>query len=594
MSRIFTQALTKLQLAIIIVIIVIAVVGGAIAALYRPTPPTLTPSPTLTPTPTVMTPTPTTPPTTSPVVERILRVSFANVPYPDPAVGSDEASSNFLANVYDTLVYVTPNLTIIPWVAEKWDVSSDGLTWTFYLRKGVKFHVTGREMTADDVYFSLLRLITIGEGYAYLLAPYVDMNKTKVVDQYTIQIVLKKPYGAFLWALLRLYIVDSELVKQHIKRPGPYGEWGDFGREWLMSGEKDAGSGPYMIKEYRRGEAMILQRYKDWWNAKAFAPNAPDIVIMYGFTDPSTIRTLMARRELEITDQWQPLENYEWMVNNIKYVELAKLPGSSEFYLMLNSQKPPLDDIHVRKALAYAFDYETAIKQINPYEKRAITVAPSALLGWCAPPENITYDPQKAIEELKKSKYWGQFDKYPIDYWWVAEVPWEERVALLFKSNVEGLGVGLKVNVIKMPWLSVVEALSKVNTSPHIVSIFVQIDYPEVGSMLMNRYHSKTYGTWMQNEWLYSYQPQLDRMIEDAVATLNNQERYAKYCQVMNYIFNLYPSIYLYEHTTLKAYQAYYVDWPAAKGNAPYLILGLDLEYWRINVYPEKRAELLK
>ncbi len=588
---IIKKALTKMQIAIIIIVILIAIVGGLAAVFYGPKPTMVT---TPVPTPSITTPAVSTPATTSPApTERILRVSFANVPYPDPAVGSDEASSNFLANVYDTLVYVTPNLTIIPWVAEKWDVSSDGLKWTFYLRKGVKFH-SGREMTADDVYFSLVRLITIGEGYAYLLAPYVDLNNTKVIDNYTIQISLKKPYGAFLWALLRLYIVDSELVKQHIKKPGPYGEWGDFAREWLMSGEKDAGSGPYMIKEYRRGEAMILQRFKDWWNAKAFAPNAPDTVIMYGFTDPATIRTLMARRELEITDQWQPLENYEWMIKNIKYVELAKLYGGQEFYLMLNTQKPPLDDIHVRKALAYAFDYDTAIKDINPYEKRAITVAPSTLLGWCSPPEQIRYDPQKAIEELKKSKYWGQFDKYPIVYWWVAEVPWEERVALLFKSNVEALGVGLKVEVVKMPWLSVVEALSKVNTSPHIVSIFVQTDYPEVGSMLMNRYHSKTYGTWMQNEWLYNYQPKLDQMIEDALATINNNERYKKYCEVMNYIFSLYPSIYLYEHTTLKAYQAYYVDWPAAKGDAPYQILGLDLEYWRINVYPEKRAELIK
>jgi hypothetical protein len=83
-------------------------------------------------------------------------------------------------------------------------------------------------------------------------------------------------------------------------------------------------------------------------------------------------------------------------------------------------------------------------------------------------------------------------------------------------------------------------------------------------------------------------------MIEDALATINVQERHSKYCQVMNYIFSLYPTIYVYEHTTLRAYQAYYIDWPAARGDAPVQVIGLDLEYWRINVYPEKRAELLK
>jgi ABC-type transport system substrate-binding protein len=145
-----------------------------------------------------------------------------------------------------------------------------------------------------------------------------------------------------------------------------------------------------------------------------------------------------------------------------------------------------------------------------------------------------------------------------------------------------------------MPWLLIQEALTKVNTSPHIVPMYIAAEYPEVGAILRAKYHSKSYGTPYQNEWLYDYQPQLDQMIEDALATINVQERHSKYCQVMNYIFSLYPTIYVYEHTTLRAYQAYYIDWPAARGDAPVQVIGLDLEYWRINVYPEKRAELLK
>jgi peptide/nickel transport system substrate-binding protein len=306
---------------------------------------------------------------------------------------------------------------------------------------------------------------------------------------------------------------------------------------------------------------------------------------MLGITEPTTIRTLIANRELEITDQWQPLENLEAM-SKIKGVNLSKLPVPYEFYLMINTKKPPTDDIHVRKAMALAFDYDSAIRDINPYEKRAYGVVPSTLIGYWHPDKPLSRNVTAAIEELKKSKYWGKLDQYPIDFWWIAEVPWEERVALLFKSNMEE--IGLKVNVIKQPWLSVVEALTKFETSPHIVSIFVATDYPEAGSMLVNRYHSKSQGTWQQNEWLNS--TIIDQMIEDALSTLDLNARIQKYIEIQKYIFNLYPSIFLYEHVTVRAYQAYYVDFPAARGEVP-LMLGYELDFRWIQVYPEKKAQ---
>ncbi|MDT7892271.1 MAG: ABC transporter substrate-binding protein [Thermoproteota archaeon] len=547
------------RIAVVLIILAIVIVGGVVAYiyLYRA-------------------------PTQAPAAEKLLRVSFANVPYLDPAVGSDEASTVYLVNVYDTLVYPLANNTLVPNVAKSWEVSPDGLTWTFHLRNDVKFH-SGRSLTAYDVDFSLRRLITMGEGYAYLLKPYVDLDKTKVIDNTTIQIVLSKPFGPFLYALLRLYIVDSELVKANIKKPGPYGDMGDYGRDWLMSGVADAGSGPYKLAEYKRGESVTLVKFDKYWGQ--YAPNAPDKVVMLGTTEPSTIRTLIANRELEITDQWQPLENLEAM-SKIKGVELSKLAVPYEFYLMINNKKPPTDDIHVRKAMALAFDYDSAISDINPYEKRAYGVVPSTLIGYWQPDKPLTRNVTAAIEELKKSKYWGKLDQYPIEYWWVAEVPWEERVALLFKSNMEQLG--LKVDVVKKPWLSVVEALSKFETSPHIVSIFVATDYPEAGSMLSNRYHSRVQGTWQQNEWLNS--TTIDQMIEDALSTLDLNARIQKYQAVQKYIFDLYPSIFVYEHVVVRAYQAYYVDFPAAKGKVP-LMLGYEFDFRWIQVYPEKKTQ---
>ncbi len=476
------------------------------------------------------------------------------------------------------MVYPTKEGNVKPHVAERWDVSSDGMTWTFYLRKGVKFH-SGRELKAEDVVFSLRRMIVIGEGYGYLFKPYVDLEKTKAVDDYTVQISLSKPFGPFLLTLLRLYILDSELVRRHIAE-GPYGDMGDYGKNWLMSGEADAGSGPYKLHEFKRGESVTLVKFTEYWGETA--PNSPTKVIMYGFTEPTTIRTMMEKRELEVTDQWQPLENYEAM-SKIPGVKIAQVPQAMIFYIMLHTRKPPTDDIHVRKAIALAFDYETAIKDIIPYEKRPAGPVPSILPGADPMLKPIERNIQAAAEELKKSKYWGQLDNYPIEFWWIAEVPWEERVALLFKANMEE--IGLKVNVVKVPWLSVVEGMTKMDTTPNAVSIFVVAHYAEAGSILSSRYHSHSTGTWEQGEWLMD--PEIDSLIEDALATVDYNKRLQKYYEVQRKIVELYPSVYVYEHVVLRAYQSAYVDYPAARGEIiPVAEYELDFRWFQ--VYPEK------
>ncbi len=510
--------------------------------------------------------------------ERLLRVSFANVPYMDPAVGSDEASSVYFLNVYDTLVYPNKDGTVRPHVAEKWEVSGDGMTWTFTLRQGVKFH-SGRELKAEDVVFSLRRMITIGEGYGYLFKPYVDLERTRAINDRTVQIVLTKPFGPFLITLVRLYIVDSELVKQHIAE-GTYGEMGDYGKNWLMAGEQDAGSGPYMLLEQKRGESVTLVKFDGYWGDTA--PNSPTKVIMYGFTEPTTIRTMMEKRELEITDQWQPLENYDAM-DKIPGVEIAKVPSAMNFYIMLHTRKPPTDDVHVRRAIALAFDYETAIKDIMPFEKRPTGPVPSMLPGSDPSRKPVERNIEAAKEELKKSKYWGQLDQYPIEFWWIAEVPWEERVALLFKLNMEE--IGLKVNVVKVPWLSVVEGMTKMESTPNAVSIFVIAHYAEAGSILTSRYHSGSAGTWEQGEWLMN--AEIDKMIEDALSTVDFNQRMQKYYQIQKKLDELAPSVYVFEHIVLRGYQANYIDYPAARGDI-LPIAEYELDFRWIQVFPEK------
>lgn len=513
--------------------------------------------------------------------ERVLRVTFAWPTYIDPAVGSDYSSSSALVNLYDTLVYPAVDGTPMAHVATSWEISPDGLVWTFHLRDDVLFH-DGTPLTAEDVKFSMDRITTIGEGYGFLFVGRID--HTEVVDEHTVRFYLVKPFGPFLSTLYRLYILNKDLVEANIKRPGPYGDIGDYGKEFLLT--HDAGSGPYIVKEFRVEEELVMVKNPNYW--LPIDPEAPDELRFIGTTEPATIRTMMARRELEISDQWQPQEALQ-ALDNIEGVDIAAFSPGTEFYLMINTKKPPTDDIHFRRAMAWATDYATVVEHIFPGAIQARGPVPQNLPG--ADPNVFQFhrDLDKAREELAQSKYYGQLDQYEVEFHWIAEVPDEEKVALLFMANMAEIGINVKV--VKVPWMSVVEAMAKPETSPNVVSIFVSAHLPEAGSFLESRYHSSSAPTWEQNEWLLD--PKLDAMIEDALATIDRNERFAKYKEIQHYIMELCPSIFVYEQVEQHAYQAAYVDWPAARGQVN-PVMGYNMAARFIKVYPEKREALLK
>ncbi|MCX7668313.1 MAG: ABC transporter substrate-binding protein, partial [Atribacterota bacterium] len=295
--------------------------------------------------------------------QKIIRFTEAWPTYLDPAVGNDFSSSVSLANLYDTLVFPTYDGEIVPHLATSWEVSEDHLTYTFHLRQGVKFH-NGEELKAEDVVFSMERLLTIGQGYSYIFKPIID--KVEAVDDYTVRFTLKKPFGPFLYALVRLYVLNKDEVLAHAEKSGEYGEYGDYGMNWLLT--HDAGSGPYMVKEMKMEEYLDAVRFPDYW--KPFDANAPDEFKFIGTTETATVRTLVKKRELEISDFRQPAEFYD-AVSKIEGVKVAKLFGGSTFYCMMHTRKPPTDDVHFRKALAYIVDYEAIANQIFPGARQA-------------------------------------------------------------------------------------------------------------------------------------------------------------------------------------------------------------------------------
>jgi peptide/nickel transport system substrate-binding protein len=501
--------------------------------------------------------------------------------YIDPAVGADYTGTVALVNLYDSLVFPNPDGSVKPWLAKSWTVSGDGLTYTFELVPGVKFH-NGDELTAEDVVFSLERIMTIGEGFGYLFMPSIE--GAKALEKYKVQFTLKKTFGPFLGALVRLYILDKNQVMANLQKEGPYGEFGDYGKGWLVT--HDAGSGPYQVKEMKTQEYLLMEKFNDYW-AGWENKDAPQYVKEIGTIEAVSVRTLMSRGELEITDQRQTSENFA-ALDQLPNVEVVSLVEGEVLYIMLNNKKPPTDDIHFRKALAYCIDYQQIIDKVFPGSKPVPGPVAFSTPGCNPNLEPYKLDLAKAEGELKQSPYYGKLDQYPIDMIWPGGTKDREKVALMVQANAAKLGI--KVSVVKMTWPAICDIMSKLETTPHGVLISVSPHYTEAGSILESRYHSISCGTFNQGEWLQN--PEIDTMIEDAISTIDQKERFQKYYVIQEKIAELCPSIWINESAIRQAYRSDYVVFPAAEavkqGKLYYPLMGYNFYFRYFKVFPEK------
>jgi peptide/nickel transport system substrate-binding protein len=478
--------------------------------------------------------------------------------------------------MYDTLVFPNVDGSVKPWLAKSWEISADGLTYTFNLIHGVKFH-NGDELTADDVVFSLQRIIAIGEGYGYLFTS--SVKETKALDTYTVQITLKQPFGPFLGTLVRLYILNKKQVMANLQ-PGSYGELEDYGKGWLAT--NDAGSGPYKIYELNTMEYLVMGKFDNFWAGWENNKDAPQYVKEIGTVEPATVRTLMSLGELEISDDMQSVDNL---------ATLGKLPNvtvSAHFEglvvnIELNTKKPPTDDIHFRKALAYLTDYQQILANFILGSHRSGPVGP----GTPGSDPNLqlyTFDMTKAEAELKQSRYYGKLDQYPVELGISADVADQVKVGLIIQADANKLGI--KVNIVKLPWISIVADLAKPETTPNAILIADSPSYAEAGALLEARYSSKSLGTWEQGEWLQN--SEIDAMVADALATVDQKARFQKYYAIQEKLVELCPTIWLMECAVKRAYRSDYVVYPAADPANVNPVSGYNMYYRDYKVFPEK------
>jgi peptide/nickel transport system substrate-binding protein len=290
----------------------------------------------------------------------------------DPAKGFEVAGSGVMAQVYDRLLdfpagkFDKPE----PSLAESWQVSPDGLVWTFNLRKGVKFH-SGNPLTADDVVYSFQRAILLKDQPAFIITQFgLTPDSIKALDPSTVQITLPKKYagGLFLACMASIVssVVDSKVVQQNVAKTDQFPN-GDYGLTWLS--RNSAGSGPFILRKWEKGEGVVLDA-----NPSHFR-NPPKVkrVIYKDIQEAASRRLQVEKGDVDIAWNMLPDQVNELVKN--KDIRIERYADNAIEYLGMNVTRPYLSDKRVRMAIRYAIDYDGitnkiwggAAKQINTF-----------------------------------------------------------------------------------------------------------------------------------------------------------------------------------------------------------------------------------
>jgi len=434
----------------------------------------------------------------------------------DPAIHVDETECFHIMNVYDPLVWPTKGGAPKPHLAESWEVSDDGLTYTFYLRKGVKFH-DGTELTAEDVAFSMDRMLSIGFGFAWLWKDVLDVGDTEVVDDYTVTFHLNEVYGPFIATLTQFFVANKDLLIAN-QQAGDYGEFGDYGQEFLN--HQDAGSGPYWVEVYEPGTKTVFRKFDGYWGG--WEPNQVTKATFLIVSELATQKLMLQNGEVDFIEQWHSVESFDELEQSPGVV-VEKDPNVQLFFLSMNNKKPPLDNEDVRKAISYAFDYDTAVGVIFKDATQARGPVPVLLPGHNPETMQYTHDMEKAKEHLAASGV--DPSQYKLNYVYVTGLESEEKIGLLLQSNLRELG--FEVEMQPEPWARMVELAAKPDTSPHFMAIFHTAKYPSPDGHTYLMFHPNAWGTYMSCS--YYENPEVSSLFEQARTTVDADERYELY-----------------------------------------------------------------
>ena len=315
----------------------------------------------------------------------------------DPALVDDNDSGNINCNIYESLLkFKADNTEIEPSLAESWTISDDGLTYVFKLRQGVKFH-DGTPFNAQAVKFNIDRQMPENLVPKMSYAPLVfgDVQSTKVIDDYTIEIKLKKRSTPFLRNMAMCFaapIASPDALKKFNNN--------------LM--ENPVGTGPYKLVAWDKGQQLILTTNEDYWGKKPAVQN-----VIYKIMKETSARVVALNNgEVDIINGIDAN-----VIDQLKQggSKIFEAEGNNVNYMVYNCRDGYLTaDREVRKALAQAINVPEMVQSLyKGYATFAPSFFPTFMSGYDPNVKAVTYDPEaakkflaeKGIKELRILTY---------------------------------------------------------------------------------------------------------------------------------------------------------------------------------------------
>jgi ABC-type transport system substrate-binding protein len=371
----------------------------------------------------------------------------------DPAIGYTFQSWSPIRAVFDGLMDYKPGTTeLVPDLAESYEISPDGLTYTFKLRDGVRFH-NGRVMTSADVKYSIERVAnpaTQSPGAGYFASiegyqEYADGKAKDIVgittpDEHQVKFTLSAPNATMLsvFGLNFGFVVPKEEVEKY----GP-----DFTHHGV-------GTGAFKLTEYTPGQRIVLERFEDGWNKdKGFADKA---IIQFGI-EPVVQVLKVQNGEADITGDIFPPAKFLAVSKdeNLKdrFITAEQLNTN---YLAMNLNLKPFDKVEVRQAVNMAIDKERLAKILNNRAVPATQVLPPAMGGYDPAYKGYPHDIEQAKALLAKA---GLADGFTTQLYFQNADPWprlaqaiqQDLAAVGIKAELKGLDLATSVGVSSKP-----------------------------------------------------------------------------------------------------------------------------------------------
>lgn len=443
----------------------------------------------------------------------------------DPAYVDDGESAKIIVNIYDNLVKYKPGSTDVePALATSWKQSADGLTWTFYLRKGVKFH-DGTPFNAQAVKFSVDRQLppqaTDDMPYASFTFDPNVIKEVKVVNDYTVQFLLKKPYAPFLANLamsLAAPIVSPTAVKK----------WGkDFTQH-------PVGTGPFIFEKWEKDQQIVLRKNPNYWGEKAKVDK-----VVFKVTKENSVRASeLMTGAIDIMDGVD--------TNDVKTLEARKMkviknPGMNINYMSFFCNKKPFNDVRVRRAIAMAIDRAQLVKYLyQGYAKLANGPLPSFIPGYDPNLKFVDYNPAEAKKLLAEAGY-PNLEFTMLTY--SNPRPYNPATGVKLAEAIQAdlLKIGVKTNIKVYPWTEYKQVVFKAEEGDACFYGWIgdNGDADNFLSLLDGRQIESSLNNAKYNN------PVVNDLLDKGTRTLNPKERIKIYQQLQKVLAQDVPWVYI-------------------------------------------------